>query len=169
MEDNWMEYVLRTLPLVYNIEVRTLQKWLNDLQKPLTLKELCAELGLKFEMLNGRGRLAHMQDIRGEDYAVFAGCFLGKCNNSGKIGHKACISWDKDKNKNKEEQQTNEREHDKNIEFFYWKKKGHIISKCFKSKQKEQANSGVEQSSNQGNNVRGNDEKSTTSEIGLGI
>ncbi len=47
-------------------------------------------------------------------------------------------------------------------------KKGHKISNCFKLKQKEQANIGVEQSSTKRNNARGNDEKSTTNEIGFG-
>ncbi len=39
---------------------------------------------------------------------------------------------------------------------------------CFKLKQKDQANIGVEQSSTQRNKARGNDVKSTTSEIELG-
>ena len=56
------------------------------------------------------------------------------------------------------------------MECFYCKKKGHRISNCNKLKQKEQANVGVESGSGRGHqNSRSGDERSTTSEVGLGV
>ncbi len=61
----------------------------------MTLEELCEELGLKFEMMNRKGRLGQGQGVQGEDFALFAGGFRGKCNNCGKISHKTRDCRDK--------------------------------------------------------------------------
>ena len=160
-DDDLMEHILGNLPSVYDIEVHALRKRLDDLHDPLTLEELREELSLKFEMLNRRGKMAQGgQNTHGEEHALFAGGFKGKCNNCGKIGHKARDCRDKKDNKDKEKGQQNGGDGDKNIECFYCKKKGHRISNCHKLKQKEQANIGIDKST---------DEKSATSEVGLGI
>ena len=167
-EEDLMEHILGNLPSVYDIEVHTLRKRLDDLQDPLTLEELREELCLKFKMLNRRGRMGHLQSSPGEEHALFAGGFKGKCNNCGKIGHKArdCRDKNEKNNKNKREHQTNGSECDKNIECFYCKKKGHRILNCHKLKQKEQANIGVDAPKA---NTKGTDDKSISSEIGLGV
>ena len=87
-EEDLMEHILGNLPSVYDIEVHTLRKRLDDLQDPLTLEELREELCLKFEMMNRRGKLGLNQGPN-EEHALFAGGFKGKCNNCGKIGHRA--------------------------------------------------------------------------------
>jgi len=104
---------------------------LDDLHDPLTLEELREELCLKFEMMNRRGKLGIAQGQQAEEHALFAGGFKGKCNNCGKIGHKARDCRDKKGNKtnNKADNQgNNSNDGDKNVECFYCKKKGHRIS-----------------------------------------
>jgi hypothetical protein len=103
-EEDLMEHILGNLPSVYDIEVHTLRKRLDDLHDPLTLEELREELSLKFEMMNRRGKLGIGQGGHfGEEHALFAGGFKGKCNNCGKIGHKAKDCRDKNNNKNKKD------------------------------------------------------------------
>ena len=170
-EEDLMEHILGNLPSVYDIEVHTLRKRLDDLQDPLTLEELREELCLKFEMMNRRGKLGLAQGPN-EEHALFAGGFKGKCNNCGKIGHRARDCRDKSGNKdrNKQENHQGNNDGDRNVECFYCKKKGHRISNCYKLKQKEQANVGVESGSGRGQqNSRSGDERSTSSEVGLGI
>jgi hypothetical protein len=167
-----MEHILGNLPSVYDIEVHTLRKRLDDLIDPLTLEELREELCLKFEMMNRRGKLGISQGgHHGEEHALFAGGFKGKCNNCGKIGHKAKDCRDKKGNQDKKDgnhQSNNNNDGDKNVECFYCKRKGHRISNCYKLKQKEQANIGVETGSVRGNS-RSSDDRSTSSEVGLGV
>ena len=172
-EDDLMEHILGNLPSVYDIEVHTLRKRLDDLHDPLTLEELREELCLKFEMMNRRGKLG-LSQTPNEEHALFAGGFKGKCNNCGKIGHRARDCRDKNGNKGKQENNggsnnQNNNEADKNVECFYCKRKGHRISNCYKLKQKEQANVGVEGANGRGQNQRSSDERSTTSEVGLGV
>lgn len=164
-EEDLMEHILGNMPSVYDIEVHTLRKRLDDLQDPLTLEELREELCLKFEMMNRRGKLGMAQGQHGEEHALFAGGFKGKCNNCGKIGHKSRDCRDKN-GKDKDQGHQNGTDGEKNIQCFYCKKKGHRISNCHKLKQKEQANIGIDSSNDA---ARGNDERSTISEVGLGI
>ncbi len=51
----------------------------------------------------------------------FAGGFKGKCNNCGKIGHKAQDCRNKN-GRNEEEKKARTNEDDKNIECFYCKR-----------------------------------------------
>ncbi len=76
-KDNLMEHILRNLPSIYDIELCTLQKRLDDLQNLLTLGGLCEELCLKFEMMNRRGKAGQVQSFHGDDYVLFDGSF--KC------------------------------------------------------------------------------------------
>jgi len=182
-EEDLMEHILGNLPSVYDIEVHTLRKRLDDLHDPLTLEELREELCLKFEMMNRRGKLGLAQSPN-EEHALFAGGFKGKCNNCGKIGHKARDCRDKNNgnkqhggnnnandNGNGNSNNNSNNGNDKNMECFYCKKKGHRIANCYKLKQKEQANVGVDNGGGNGRgqpNSRSSDE-STGSEVGLGV
>jgi len=120
-DEDLMEHVLGNLPSAYDIEVHTLRKRLDNLEDPLTLEELREELSLKFEMMNRRGRIGQAHASVGEEHALFAGGFKGKCNNCGRIGHKAHDC--RNKNVNKEEGRTGSNDRDKSIECFYCKKK----------------------------------------------
>ena len=86
-EDDLIEHVLGNLPSVYDIEIHTLRKRLDDLDNPLTIEEVREELNLKFEMMNRRFR--GNPGGENEETALFAGGFKGKCNACGKFGHRA--------------------------------------------------------------------------------
>ena len=60
------------------------------------------------------------------EQALLAGQFKGKCQNCGKIGHKAANCFLK---KGKQD--------DKSVVCFYCKKPGHMKSDCFKLKRKQ--------------------------------
>jgi hypothetical protein len=53
-DEDLVEHVLGNLPSVYDIEVHTLRKRLDDTANPLTIEEVREELSLKFEMMNRR-------------------------------------------------------------------------------------------------------------------
>ena len=191
-EDDMIEHILGNLPNVYDIEIHALRKRLDDVENPLTIEEVREELNLKFEMMNRRYRVDPGNNE--EETALFAGGYKGKCFACGKFGHRAkdCNgnknnssnnskissnnnnknSAHKD-NKNPMENHSNRsknngnNERDRNTECFYCKKKGHRIANCFKLKQKEQANFGMEGSKSEDKNSgRADDEKS---DVGLGV
>jgi len=146
-EDELIEHVLGNLPTVYDIEVHTLRKRLDDLNNPLTIEEVREELNLKFEMNNRR--LRGSPGGENEETALFAGGFKGKCNSCGKFGHRArdCRNKGTSSASQPSVKQTNisnTKNGDKEIECFYCKKKGHRIADCLKLKKKEQANAAVE-------------------------
>ena len=187
-EDDLIEHILGNLPSVYDIEVHTLRKRLDQTVDPLTIEEVREELNLKFEMMNRRFR-GNPNQVE-EETALFAGGYKGKCYACGKFGHRAkdCrgnnnsnnnngknnSGGNNTKNNSRSENVTTGRqgnnendERDKNIECFYCKKKGHRIANCLKLKQKDQANLGIGGPRGESNNnSKSDDDKS---DVGLGV
>lgn len=146
-EDELIEHILGNLPSVYDIEIHTLRKRLDDLEMPLTIEEVREELNLKFEMMNRRFRGSGNQDS--DETALFAGGFKGKCHSCGKFGHRARDCSLKANNAATKTTsdgaiENSKNDKDKDIQCFYCKKKGHRIADCLKLKKKEQANIGVD-------------------------
>ena len=145
-EDDLIEHVLGNLPSVYDIEIHTLRKRLDDLNNPLTIEEVREELNLKFKMMNKQS--CGNPGGENEETALFVGGFKGKCNACGKFGHRSRECRSKGTNSSLQasvkqmKSQTNNSsadQKDKNVECFYCKRKGHRIAECLKLKRKEQA------------------------------
>ena len=132
-DDDILEHALNNLPKEYEIVVAPLEKRLSAQFNPLTIEELREELNLKYLRLYG----SKEESLTGEsETALFAGGFKGKCNECGKLGHKARDCKDKDgkKNNNNNSRRNGTRF---NGNCNYCKKKGHMEKNCFKKKKDE--------------------------------
>jgi Zinc knuckle len=65
-----------------------MEKRVGDSEKPLSIEEIKAELGLRFERLNVSPNQSN-ENVVLEEHALFTGQWKGKCRNCGQIGHKA--------------------------------------------------------------------------------
>jgi hypothetical protein len=86
-EESLMEHVLNNVPEMYSIEVSKLEDRLGDLSGPLTIKEICGALSLKYQRVYSK-KNKNKRFNQNEETALFAGGFKGKCNNCGQFGHK---------------------------------------------------------------------------------
>ncbi len=161
------------LPGVYDIEIHSLRKRLDDLDNPLTIEEVREELNLKYEMMNRRFRGDPSGD--NEETELFAGSFKGKCNSCGKFGHRARNCRSKVSTSNSLQSSGNHagnlngtaNDKDKDIDCFYCKRKGHQIADCLKLKRKEQSNVGLDSGKGSTEStIKLDDEKSS---VGLGM
>ena len=86
-----LEQALNNVPKEYDMVIETLQHRIDTTVDPLTISELRVRLRHRYTKLySGMSD----KDKDGET-ALFAGGFKGKCNNCGKIGHKAKDCRDK--------------------------------------------------------------------------
>ncbi len=98
-DDHFMTQILNCLTDEYLLEVKLMEKRIGATNEPLTIEEMKNELGLAYERLRDHGRKPVNYD--GEETALGAfGPFKGKCNNCGKIGHKAVACRSRESNAN---------------------------------------------------------------------
>jgi hypothetical protein len=86
-ENQFMINVLNNLPTEYDLQLALLEERIGDKDKPLTAKEITAELSLSFERLKIKSTKIE-ENEESEEYVLFRGQFKGKCRNCGRIGHK---------------------------------------------------------------------------------
>jgi Zinc knuckle len=82
-----MIHVLNNLISDYDLQVALLERRIGDVEQPLTVSEISAELSLHFEKINNN--LNKDNGDNWEEMAFYGGQFKGKCRNCGKIGHKS--------------------------------------------------------------------------------
>jgi hypothetical protein len=67
-------------------KVALLERRIGDVEQPLTVSEIRAELSLRFERINNNSNKDNGENS--EEMAFYGGQFKGKCRNCGKIGQK---------------------------------------------------------------------------------
>jgi hypothetical protein len=99
----------------------------------VTIDEVRDDFNLRYQRLYGTKKTLTTQDE--SETALYAGGFRGKCNECGKMGHKACDCCEKqEKSLNRNNQQSK-----KTINGVcnYCRKKGHTKKDCWKKKREE--------------------------------
>jgi gag-polypeptide of LTR copia-type/Zinc knuckle len=86
-ERQFMIHVLNNLTADYDLQVALLERRIGDVEQPLTISEIRAELSLRFERINNNLNKDNGDNL--EEMAFYGGQFKGKCRNCGKIGHKS--------------------------------------------------------------------------------
>ena len=133
-DEDMMIHILNNLPEEYDTVVEAMERKLDDLVDPLTLRNLKNELMLKYKRIKknkGVGEDSEDEE-EGHDTALvgYTKNFKGRCYNCGDFGHK---KEDCPKLKN---QASSNRPGRFNGTCFYCGKRGHIKSECRKWKKK---------------------------------
>jgi hypothetical protein len=79
-----MIHVLNNLTPDYDLQVVLLERRIGDVEQPLTVSEIRAELSLRFERINKNLNKDNGDNL--EEMALYGGQFKGKSRNCGKIG-----------------------------------------------------------------------------------
>ena len=87
-DKHFLMHLINNLTQEYEYTVALVEKRLDDVQNPLTLEELRADLNLRFERLGLRSKHETEEDIELDMALAAGGKFKGKCRKCGKIGHK---------------------------------------------------------------------------------
>jgi hypothetical protein len=87
-EDHFMTQILNSLIDDYLLEVKLMEKRISGTREPFTIEEMKSELSLAYERLANHGKKPVDYDGEETVLALYSQ-FKGKCNNCGKIGHKA--------------------------------------------------------------------------------
>lgn len=131
--------------MIYEVVIHGLEKWIGASSNPLSVKELCKELKLKYQKSNG-GRYGDSSDDKEGEIGLYAGGFKGKCNNCGKIGHKKADCRAPGGGVHAEGNGGNKKVNP-DVKYYYCHKKGHYKSdypKLKKKNEREKANAAVE-------------------------
>jgi hypothetical protein len=112
-------------------------KRVGDSEKPLSIEEIKAELGLHFERLNVSSNQSN-ENVVLEEHALFSGQYKGKCRNCGQIGHKAVQSKKKQFNHVGNKGNMTEGNY-----CTYFCRTGHVKKNSFKLKKKELQNNNI--------------------------
>ena len=150
-ERQFMIHVLNNLTPDYDLQLALLERRIGDIERPLTIDEIRAELSLRFERLNRSSSNDQSEAL--EEMALFGGQFKGKCRNCGKIGHKSFQC----KNRGNQNGGNNGSNTTGSNYCTYCRKPGHVKQNCFKLKKKDSRFSNNPSSnSNNGNPGREN-------------
>ena len=122
-----LEHVLNNVPADYDVTIESLLDRVGAATNPLTITELRTKLRNRFKKLNPSQ--SSKNDYNEGETALFAGGFKGKCNNCGKMGHKARDCRDK-----KDGKKAGNKKKRFDGECHYCHKPGHMAKDCFKKK-----------------------------------
>jgi len=130
-DDDFYVHILNNLPPEYEVQVSKLEERFGSTTNPLTVQDLRNELNLKYARLK---RISAERTETDQALAAFRR-YKGKCNNCGKMGHKAseCRSRMKKTDGNTNENKNNEQKPKRDtsdIKCFKCGKMGHFQSKC---------------------------------------
>jgi gag-polypeptide of LTR copia-type/Zinc knuckle len=130
-DNQFMIHILNNLTTYYDLQLGLMEKRVGDSEKPLSIEEIKAELGLCFERLNVSSSQSN-ENVVLEEHALFSGQYKGKCRKCGQIGHKAAQC----KKKQFSHVGNNGNMAEGNY-FTYCCRTGHVKKNCFKLKKKE--------------------------------
>jgi hypothetical protein len=77
-DNQFMIHVLNNLTTDYNLQLALMEKRVGDSEKPLSIEEIKAELGLWFERLNVSSNQSN-ENVVLEEHALFSGQYKEKC------------------------------------------------------------------------------------------
>jgi hypothetical protein len=143
----FMIHVLTNLTSDYDLQVALLERRIGDVEQPLTVSEIRAELSLRSERINNNSNKDNGDNA--EEMAFFGGQFKGKCRNCGKIGHKSFQC----KNRGNQNGNNNGGNLTGGIFCNYCCKPGHVKQNCLKLKKRDSRISNI--NSNPGNSNSG--------------
>jgi hypothetical protein len=141
-DEELLEHVFANVPKDYEVISAPLEKRLGSKFNPVTIDEVRDDFNLRYQRLYGTKKTLTTQDE--SETALYAGGFRGKCNECGKMGHKARDCREKQgKSSNRNNRQSKKKF---NGVCNYCKKKGHMEKDCWKKK-REENNKGSENAS----------------------
>jgi hypothetical protein len=130
-ERQFMIHVLNNLKSDYDLQVALLERRIGDVEQPLTVSEIRAELSLRFERITNNSNKDNGDNL--EEMAFYGGQFKGKCRNCGKIGHKLFQC----KNRGHQNGNNNGGNSAGGIFGNYCHKPGHVKQNCLKLKKRD--------------------------------
>jgi gag-polypeptide of LTR copia-type len=87
LENRFLIHILNNLTSDYDLQLALMERKIGINENPLTVKDIRAELSLRFQRL-GMKSTRYEDGEQLEEQALFSGQFKGKCRNCGQIGHK---------------------------------------------------------------------------------
>jgi gag-polypeptide of LTR copia-type/Zinc knuckle len=141
-DNQFMIHVLNNLTTDYDLQLALMEKRVGDSEKLLSIEEIKAELGLRFERFNISSNQSN-ENVVLVERAFFSGQYKEKCSNCGQIGHKAAQCKKKQFNHVRSNGNMTEGNY-----CTYCRRTGHVKKNCFKLKKKELQNININRGSN---------------------